>query len=293
MATETDNDTETGRDREFDLARHVLGQLGLRAVQDDDGEHHLDLDLAPVHLDDEGHLDFGVLGVFLDMASSQPPEMRGVGPWLHADMTIHRLRAPRGDRLRTAPRMARMGRRTGIVEIEVHDDTGVHVARSVQEVAFPQGARTTPTHDDAGARERFRRVFDGQCRLDGPLPQVLEVGRGPDEDGRPGWSMPLSEIARNGFGALHGGSATTLVDAAAAGAVGEQTGHGARTLNAAVRYLAAGAKGPFRAEPQVVGFDGRVATVAVSVRDLGADGRLIILADAVVVAGDGTGTAGA
>ena len=280
-----ERDQERDEDRDFDLSGHVIGQLGLH-VAERDGERHLDLDLVPLHLDDDGQVGFGVLGVFLDLASSQPPEMHRVGPWVHADITIHRLRAPRGTTLRTAPRMARMGRRSGIVEIEVHDDLGVHVARSVQEVVFPQGAPRAEVHDDADAddegRERFLQWFQGTCRLAGPLPEVLGVRRGGDDGGRAGWTMPLSELGRNGFGALHGGSALSLVDAAAAGVVAEQIGAPARTLNAAVRYLAPGMQGPFRAVPRLVGHVGSAATVVVEVRDTGAEDRLIILADAVV-----------
>lgn len=274
-----DSDREAERD-EFDLSGHVIGQLGLR-VDERGGERHLDLDLVPVHLDGDGHVDFGVLGVFLDLASSQPSEMRTVGPWVHADMTIHRLRPPRGQTLRTAPRMARMGRRSGIVEIEVHDETGAHIARSVQEVVFLTDPEPSDVHDDAvERRERFLRWFQGDCRLTRPLPEVLGVAR--DDDGRVGWAMPLREVGRNGHGGLHGGSATALVDAAAAGVVAEQTGAPAHTLNAAVRFLAPGMQGPFRAVPRVVGHVGSSATVVVEVRDTGADDRLIILADAVV-----------
>ena len=282
---------DSDRDRRTDMSGHVLGQLGLR-LDERDGTHHIDLELAPVHLAADGHVDFGVLGVFLDLAASQPPQMRTVGPWVHADITIHRLRAPRGGTLRTAPRMARMGRRSGIVEIEVHDDTGVHVARSVQEVAFPKGAADVDVHDDGGeARAAFLRRFEGTCRLAGPLPEVLEIARA-DGDGVPRWSLPLHDLGRNGFGALHGGVATSLIDVAAAGAVTEEAGIPARTLHAAIRYLAPGTTGPFLAVPRVVGRDGPVATVVVEVRDTGADGRLIILADAIVASSSGRGDPG-
>jgi uncharacterized protein (TIGR00369 family) len=266
------------------MSDHVLGQLGLRFEQRE-GVHHLDLDLDPVHLDGTGQVDFGVLGVFLDMASSQPPEMRTVGPWVHADITIHRLRPPQGRVLHTTPRMARMGRRSGIVEIEVHDETGVHVARSVQEVTFLQGARDVEVHDDDGeARAAFIRRFTGACRLAGPLPEVLGVEATPGPDGAPRWTMPLWDVSRNGFGALHGGAATSLVDVAAAGAAVQAAGGTvtAGVRSAAIRYLAAGMQGPFVASPRVIDRDDAAAMVVVEVHDAGADHRPIILADAVV-----------
>jgi uncharacterized protein (TIGR00369 family) len=274
-------DTDTDRVR-HDMSDHVLGQLGLRLELLEDG-HRLDLDLSPVHLLEDGSVDFGVLGVFLDLASSQPPEMRRVGPFLHADITVHQLRAPQGRTLHPTPRMARMGRRTGIVEIDVHDDTGVHVARSVQELVFPQGVATADAHDDAGdAREEFLRRFQGECTLTGPLREVFGIRAEAGAQGRPAWSMPLTGVVQNGFGALYGGAAASLVDVAAAGVADDGDGP-TRTLHAAMRFLAPGTKGPFLAVPQVVGRHGTTATVAVEIRD--AEDRLIILADAIVAAG--------
>jgi uncharacterized protein (TIGR00369 family) len=271
-------DTDTDRAR-HDMSDHVLGQLGLRLELLEDG-HRLDLDLSPVHLLEDGSVDFGVLGVFLDLASSQPPEMRRVGPFLHADITVHQLRAPQGRTLHPTPRMARMGRRTGIVEIDVHDDTGVHVARSVQELVFPQGVATADAHDDAGdARAEWLRRFTGECTLAGPLREVFGIRDEAPASGQPAWSMPLSGVVQNGFGALYGGAAASLVDVAAAG-VAADGGGPTRTLHAAMRFLAPGTAGPFLAVPQVVGRHGTTATVAVEIRD--AEDRLIILADAIV-----------
>lgn len=276
---------DTDRERVHDMSDHVLGQLGLRLEWHDAG-HRLDLDLAPVHLLDDGAVDFGVLGVYLDLASSQPPEMRRVGPFLHADITVHRLRAPSGRTLHPSPRMARMGRRTGIVEVDVHDETGVHVARSVQELVFPQGAAPADVHDDGGdARAEFLRRLQGECTLAAPLAEVLGIRDASDGPGRPAWSMPLSDVVRNGFGALYGGAAASLVDVAATGAAADGGSRPAHTLQAAMRFLAPGTQGPFVATPRVVGRHGATATVAIEIRDAGADDRLVILADAIVVTG--------
>lgn len=272
-------DTDTDRVR-HDMSDHVLGQLGLRLELLDDG-HRLDLDLSPAHLLEDGSVDLGVLGVFFDLASSQPPEMRRVGAFLHADITVHQLRAPLGRTLHPTPRMVRMGRRTGVVEVDVHDETGVHVARSVQELVFPQGAGAVEVHDDSGdARAEFLRRLQGECSLAGPLPEVLGVRDETGAQGRPAWSLPLSGAVQNGFGALYGGAAASLVDVAAAGVAGG--GVGARTLHAAMRFLAPGTEGPFLAIPRVVGEHGSTATVVVEIRDTGAEDRLIILADAIV-----------
>jgi len=95
---------------------HVLGQIGLHAVAPGDpcgpGLH---LHLSPLLLEDDGHIDFGVLGVFLDMASSQAGPMR---PFVHADISVHRIARPLGEKLFVEVRNVREGRRTSIVQIE-------------------------------------------------------------------------------------------------------------------------------------------------------------------------------
>ena len=53
----------------FELSDHVIGKIGVHAPSRDDpcgpGMH---LHVTPVLLEPDGHLDFGVLGVFLDIA---------------------------------------------------------------------------------------------------------------------------------------------------------------------------------------------------------------------------------
>ena len=74
-------------------------------------------------LDADGHVNFGVLGVLLDMGSSGAFAGEEFSPWVHADITVHRLRPPAGGMVATA-RMLRRGKRTGVVELDVHDDDG-------------------------------------------------------------------------------------------------------------------------------------------------------------------------
>lgn len=257
-----------------DMAGHVLAQLGLQFHYE--GDHRrTELAIDPVLLDPDGHLNFGVLGIVMDMASSEPVAMQATGPFVHADITAHRLRAPRGRTLITRSTAVRVGRRSGVVAIDLVDDLGTHVARSTQEIVFPGGRNAEP--DEAQRQEMRSRFFDrfvGPCSLPGPLYEILEItgGEGPEM-----W-IPLLDASRNGFGGLHGGVATAVVDAAAVAAV-ESIGHRGRTLTAAVRYLLPSLVGPFRATPTVVGVQGSTAVVVVEVRDTGADDRLTILAD--------------
>ncbi|MCZ7525833.1 MAG: hypothetical protein M5U14_05245 [Acidimicrobiia bacterium] len=275
-AQDTDHATTTH------MTGHVLGRIGLQ-IRIEDGSPRIDLPLHPILLDADGHLDFGVLGLYLDAASGQAPSFPQNRPWLHADITAHRLNAPEGQVLSASSRVERLGGRSGVLVVDVHDDLGVHVARSVQQFVFVGPPR--PAERTAHERARFYRRLHGTCSLRVPLHEALEIGRDGDGDGRAGWSIPLQELSRNTWGGLHGGVAIALVDAAVTGAVTEATGAPARTVSAAVRYLTPSLAGPVRAEPTIVGRRGDVVLVATEVRDAGAEGTLTILADAHVSVG--------
>ena len=270
------------------MAGHVLGRIGIHATEDGDpcgsGMH---LHLAPQLLEDDGHVDFGVLGVFLDMACSQA----GLhGRFLHADISVHRIDRPTGEKLLVDARIARRGGRSAVVHIDVHDDLGTRVAYSCQQIRISPG----PAEESAGApppaaMEAMRRAwlsrFNGECTLTGRLHDSLDLRMAPDADGRSVWTMPLTPSSRNGFGGLHGGVAFSLVGDAAAGAASLHFGGAAKTTSALLRYLAPGLVGPFRAVPEVMPHADGGAFVRVEVFDEGADDLLIILGEVHVVGG--------
>ena len=251
-----------------DVGRHVLGRIGLSF---DPGRSAVRLPDEPVLLDPDGHLNFGVLGVLLDMGSSGAFAGEEFSPWVHADITVHRLRAPQGA-LSTTALTLRRGKRTGVVELDVHDASGALVAASTQQIAF-LGPPPEPHPDMSARHDAFQSMFDGRCHLTEPLPEYLGIRH--DGDGT--WSMDHGPDRTNGMSGLHGGVATTLVDAAAAGAVGQARGGTASTVSAAVRYLRPALHGPFSVTPEVLQDDGRVAVVRTPVLDV--EGTLVISAD--------------
>lgn len=265
------------------MAGHVLGQIGIHAVEENDpcgpGMH---LHLAPQLLEDDGHVDFGVLGVFLDMACSQA----GLnGRFLHADISVHRIDRPQGEKLFVDARIARRGGRSAVVHIDVHDDLGVRVAYSCQQIRLSGSAPEGQPQEQqiaAAMRRAFLGRFNGVCTLQGRLHDRLELRAAVGDDGGPVWTMPLTPSSRNGFGGLHGGVAFALVGDAAAGAAAQEFGS-AKTTSALLRYLAPGLVGPFRAVPLVMPQADGDAFVRVEVFDEGADDLLIILGEVHVV----------
>jgi acyl-coenzyme A thioesterase PaaI-like protein len=232
------------------------------------------LHLSDAVLEPDGHVDFGVLGGFLDMACSQAGLNRG---FVHADISVHRIDRPRGTKLFVDARKARDGKRSAVITIDVHDDLGTHVAYSCQQVRFAGEMTFDDPERMAAFRKIFYEQFDGVCTLPGPLHELLDL----TNDGRT-WTMPLSPASRNGFGGLHGGVAFALVGDAAAGAAG------GKTTSALIRYLARGVVGPFRAEPSEMPLADGDAFVRVEVYDEGADDLLINRGEVHVVTEGGT-----
>jgi uncharacterized protein (TIGR00369 family) len=251
-----------------DVHRHVLGRLGLSF---DEGRRSVRLPDEPVLLDVDGHVNFGVLGVLLDMGSSGAFSGEEFSPWVHADITVHRLRPPQGGMAAVA-RTLRRGKRTGVVELDVHDTSGSLVAASTQQIAF-LGPPPEPDPDMTARHSAFQSMFDGRCHLDQPLPEYLGIR----QEGDGTWAMDHGPDRTNGMSGLHGGVATTFIDTAAAGAVGLARGRPARTVSAAVRYLRPALHGPFTVAPQVLHDGGGIAVVRTPVLD--AEGTLVISAD--------------
>ncbi len=258
---------------------HVLGQIGLHWPEEGDpcGEG-LHLHISPLLLEPDGHIDFGVLGVFLDMAGSQASQSR---PFVHADISIQRIARPRGEKVFINARALRAGKRTSIVQVEAFDELGTRIADSTQQISY----RTLDGVDAEAAsgrsaeiRRQFRASFDGECKLAGRLHDIIGLSEGTADDGSPYWTMPSGEASQNGFGGLHGGVAFDLVTDAAVGGASRQLGP-VRANGALLRYLAPASVGPFRAVPIVMVEDDEVAFVRVEVFDDGQDAKLCIVGE--------------
>lgn len=264
----------------MELSDHIIAKIGIHAPEETDpcapGMH---LHIDPVLLEPDGHLDFGALGVFLDMASSQAV---GFGPFVHGDISINRIARPQGDLLYGDATALRVGKRSSIVHVAARDATGTVVADSTQQiVSTPMPAGTDTDHHPADSEQRaayFRSLLDGACHLPGRLHDVVGIERAPSDD-QPSWTMPSTPLTRNGFGGLHGGIAFDLVTHAAADGTEEVVKRPAEAHSALLRYMAPAIAGPFRAVPTVMPQEDDAVFVRVAVHDDGQDGKLCIVGE--------------
>ena len=267
---------ETVTGDQHPMSDHVLVKIGLHAgVAHDPCGEGLHLHLSPLLLEPDGHLDFGVLGVYLDLASSLAGEMV---PFVHSDISINRIARPAGEVIHVAARSLRAGRRTGVVHVEAHDETGRCIADSTQPIVFmaPSTDGVFDVHDPAERRRKFFAPFDGVCKLSGRLHDIIGIQRVRRPDGDH-WTMPNTPASRNGWGGLHGGVAFDLVTEAASGAAGSRPPAAAKS--AFLRYLAPAITGPFRAVPTVLDQGDGAVFVCVDVHDDGNEGCLCIVGE--------------
>lgn len=256
---------------------HILGRLGID-VEEIDGRRCAILDPDPILIDPHGHVSLGALGMLFDMAGSMTTRQAIPDPFVHADLTVHRL-APASGPMIAYGTVLRRGRRSVVVQVDLRDGRGGRVAASTQQmVVYPPSSHLGEASVRSRPPTRLAAdvVFDGRCRLRQSLHDELGITHVDDV-----WSMGISPDRINTRGGVHGGVAIALVDSSATGAAAARWARPARIVTAAVRYLCPALVGPFTARPEVLSDDRSVALVRVPIID-GA-GNLAITADVGVV----------
>lgn len=253
-------------DEPHSMSAHVIGLIGLHIGTPDDAcPNDLHLHLSPALMEPDGHVDFGALGVYLDLASSRAGFD---APFVHADLSIHRIDRPGGQLLLTDVRVLRRGGRSAVVHVACRDELGTRVADSTQQIVF---VKSRASFSEASSKRwtDFLASLDGVCRLTGPLHDTVGLVAARDADGAPVSTLALAPINMNGYGGLHGGVAFEVAIEAAVRAAADG-GCPADPLGAVLRYLAPADVGPVRAVATVMPQGGDSTYVRVELRD---DGR--------------------
>lgn len=169
-------------------------------------------------------------------------------------------------------RVARAGRTSVFIEARLTDDDGTAVGSAT--IGFQRLIRRDGNPDAAGAPEGRVTRLGSDTPEDRPaLTDFIGVRPGGD-----GVEIDLSTRVANSFGTIQGGVVATLLEAAALGTAAlDPTGETpvGRIADLEVHYLAAGKAGPFRAEAEAVRSSPGESVLRLTLRDVGADGRLL------------------
>jgi len=238
-------------------------------------------------VDAEGRLGTGLLASITDSIGGMTSGLSCLPDWIvTTNLTLRRAPDALGGTRGTGPltldtRILRRGRSSVVGRTDVTDRDGHSVATSWMTCAV-----LTP----AGGPPPFTRPV----RLDhGDVPDDPIFRTTPEEffslgaGDRPGVAvLSVSDRLRNPWGILHGGSVAVVLDAAArslvAGAPAPTATPGVIVTDLVIHYLSPGRVGPVHAVAEPIGTRGAEMTVRISVRDHGADDRLMALAIATV-----------
>jgi len=267
-------------------ASGVAAYLGMAVTELTDGTEPLALlrgpFAAPAHITDpDGRTPTGVLAALVDSIGGLASGIASVPDWIvTTNLTLRRAPAALSGSSGTGPlhldtEVLRRGRSAVVTRTTVSASDGTPVATGwmTSAVLAPTGgppAITRPVRpvalaesDDPAFRSRPTEFFS------------LRVGGAPGQV-----ALDLVERIRNPWGILHGGAMAVLADTAARSLVADtpalEPTPGLITSDLIVHYLSPGRVGPVVATALSLGRRGREHLVRVTVRDHGADDRLLV-----------------
>jgi acyl-coenzyme A thioesterase PaaI-like protein len=260
--------------------RHVLRDLQVTGTHRD-GRRWSEIPVVPAILDHDGAPSTGVIGILVDVAAGSTAITAAIPDWCATaslDLRIRRLPADHG-RLRAEASVLRRGSTTVVLEVAVTDALANDAAAgpcawsSLIFSIMPRREGNLTVRDEEGefamglAGSGFATSFAAGVGL-----AVLDAAAG-------AVALPITDAARNSFGALQGGLHAVAADAAAAALGGHVLGAPVRTTDLAITYLAQGKVGPVATRAVPLRVDATAALVRVEVRDEGT-GRLLSIATA-------------
>lgn len=261
-------------------ARHVLRDLRIAVEHRPDATSSAWLPSSPFLSAESGALHAGVLATLVDLAGGGLAAQAASPDWIAtADLSLHLLpRAVAGD-VEARSRVLRAGRTTVVLEVELraHDgDPGLGAATMSFAVLPRRDANPVVDQADTVSRATMAAPGSGFTEPVGDRIglTVVDAATGVVE-------LPLTDYVRNTLGALQGGMAATVVDAAAQHALRAACGTPVETADLQLTYLALARVGPVVTRTQVLSAWPAFGTAHVELLDAGAGGRLTTLARVV------------
>ena len=255
----------------------LLGSMGMEAEARAGGVEARAL-ISEYVRDPSGAVDVGFLGALIDTAAgilvlSEAAPRRAATSSLAVDLTGL---AAQGTVV-AAARVLRRRRRGMVLAVDVTaEPSGVLVALGSSEFALLDEHRTdelqTPPSPPQLEAPIGQRVTDALgLRVTATALDSVTV------------ELDMAAHLRNTFGGLTGGVTTMIVAAAAARAGSHVLDGVATVISSSVSFLAPGRVGPLTVTASLIGQPGPgLGLMAVSVRDRGADDRLVAVARAIV-----------
>lgn len=251
--------------------RHLLRDLHLEA------EHRPDGSTAWIPLPagvraESGTPLLGAVTTMVDALGGGMALPAALPDWIAtADLTLHLVSGPGGDAVEARGRVARSGRTTVVIAVELFDVPS-DAPRGLATMTFsviPRRVDAPVWNRDPDAVHRMTLAVPGSgldnLHLNDALGlRVLDAAGG-------GVDLPIEDYTRNSFGAAQGGAYGALAAAAAEAALQGPCGGPVEAIDLHLTYLELGKVGPLRTQTSVLRAGPHGGAARVEVYDTGAD----------------------
>lgn len=253
--------------------RHLLRDLRLEAEHRPDGTSSAWIPMAPEVQTPSGAPAIGAVTTLVDALGGGMAIPTVLPNWIAtADLTLHLVPGPARDALEARGRVARAGRTTVVLEVDLFDEpsgaprglatmTFSVIERKVEAPVWHRDpdelTRTTMALPESGFRVHLHDALGIRA---------VDAGAGVVE-------LPIDDYSRNSFGAVQGGAYGALAGAAAEAALGTACGVPVDAVDLQLTYLELGRIGPLRTATTVLRASPIEGAARVEVFDAGADVR--------------------
>jgi acyl-coenzyme A thioesterase PaaI-like protein len=227
-------------------ARHLLRDLRVQ-VSREGGLWSARAPVVPAVCGADGAARASFLAALVDVTGGRTgAALARPGAVLTQELGMHVLRPVSAGEVRANVRVLRDGRNLVAFEVALDDDRGQPVARaSMTSVKVRRSSSVDPFAGRSGDWLELALPGSGLA-----VPLADYAGLRPA--GASALEFELSPALSNGLGILHGATQVLVLEAAAERAAGLATARRAVTRDLALRYLAPGRTGPFRASAELL-----------------------------------------
>lgn len=258
---------------------HYLRDLSLILKRDPKGVS-VHLPVTPPLCDEQGILLAGVLATAIDIGAGSMAGRLVAPDWVAtSDISLHVLEPVLAGGVVIEGRLVRQGRSLVVIELRCHSlssaGTGQLCAQAT--AAFSVLASRGSAQGGRITRPEVRAEFPrSEVLLSMPILEKLGIK---EIDAAQGVvEIALTDYVRNTFGALQGGLAGLLSEAAIVRQASIAWDRPAYLYDLRIRYLTQGNIGPFRTDTEVLRASNESSLTRVSFIDTGAADRLVTLA---------------
>ncbi|MGH9012568.1 MAG: PaaI family thioesterase [Acidimicrobiia bacterium] len=254
--------------------RHLLRELRLEAEHRPDGTSTAWIPMTPEVQTPSGTPDLGAVTTLVDALGGGMAIPAVLPNWIAtADLTLHLLPGPARDAVEGRGHVARAGRTTVVLEVELFDVPG-GAARGLATMTFSvvERAVEAPVWErDTSTVTRMTMALPASG-FHGHLHQELglEVIDGPGGV----VELPIGDFVLNSFRAVQGGAFGAVAGAAAETALTEACGVPVEAIDLHLTYLELGKVGPLRTATTVLRSSPSEGAARVEIVDAGADDLL-------------------